>query len=45
MARGFGPGRVGVLQSLRRINTMIINIINLSVLPFNGCRLKKQRRL
>lgn len=43
--KGPGPGRESAVRSLNAIGYKIINIIDLTPIPHNGCRPSKRRRV
>ena len=43
--RGPGPGRESAVRSLNNVGYKIINIIDVTPIPHNGCRPPKKRRV
>ena len=43
--KGPGPGRESAVRSLNNVGYKIINIIDVTPIPHNGCRPPKKRRV
>ncbi|PPI88563.1 30S ribosomal protein S11 [Candidatus Pantoea edessiphila] len=45
MVKGPGPGRESTIRALNTVGFRIINIIDMTPIPHNGCRPPKKRRV
>lgn len=42
---GFGNGRVSVLKGLQSSGIKILRLLDITPVPFNGCKISKKRRI